>query len=219
MKETSIPSIGRELKTEFGRMKVSPIVRNRVDYRMGNPNPRNGVYPVPQREILEDIMNSLGGAVNIVGDMPDVVIDSRGVVEKIPRKIEELPAFQGSEYVFYHQKAYGNFYRMARRALRIRFANPYYFIKADLMERHILKTGREPVLKKLRSILKTEWVITDAQGYLNLGPSNIMRLERELIRRRWWTDIGEPTPFQVPVNSGIRGQIYRLQRRNCIIIV
>jgi hypothetical protein len=219
VKESTILRTPKVINTEFGTLKVNPVFRNRVDYKMGNLNPRNGVNPIPQREILRDIEDKLGGAVEIIGNMPDVVIQSRGVVEKIPKEVEKLVVFQGSEYIFYHQNAYGNFPHKVRQVLRVGVANPYDFIKHDLLKYRILKLTNDPVLKKLRSTLKTEWLITDTQGYNSIGNTGILELERALIRTRWWTDIGKPTQFQIPLNSGIQGQIYQLLRRKCIVVV
>jgi len=219
IEETSVPRMPREAQTEYGTIKVNPAFRNIVDYEMGNPNPRNGIVPVPQREILDDIVDGLGGAVRIIGEMPDVVIKSRGAVEKIPKAVEDLPAFQGAENVFYHQNAYGNFIHRVRRALGIpTIENPYRFMKSDLLRYRILRSPHDPVLKKLRSTLKTEYVITDTSGWSDLGDSNILALEEA--RLRWWTDIGKPTAFQIPMNHvGVQGQIYRLLRRNCLVVV
>ena len=219
VQEPTYRRMPREVQTEFGNIKVNPIFRNVVDYTMGNPSPRNGVHPLPQKEILQDIMDGLGGAVRIIGDLPDVVIKSRGVVERIPPAVEDLPAFQGAEDVFYYQKAYGNFIHRVRRALGTRsIENPYRFMKADLLRYHILKSPRAPVLKKLRSTLKTEYVITDTVGYRELGDPNILALEKA--RMKWWTDIGQPTAFQIPWDhTGIQGQIYRLLRRDCLVVV
>jgi len=219
IQEPSIPRMPREARTEYGTIKVNPMFRNAVDYEMGNPYPRNGISPIPQKEILGDIIDGLGSAVRVIGDMPDVVIKSRGAVEKIPKAVEDLPAFQGAENVFYYQKAYANFIHKVRRALGIRsIENPYRFMKADLLRYKILTSTHDPVLKKLRSTLKTEYVLTDTSGWSELGDPNILALERA--RLRWWTDIGEPTPFRIPVNHmGVQGQIYRLLRRDCLVVV
>lgn len=211
----------REVETEFGKIKVVPALRNTVSYDMGNPDPRNRSAPVSQREILDDIMNNIGGAVRIIGTMPDVVIKSRAVVEKLPKGVEHLPAFQGAENVFYYQEAYGNFVHRIRRALGIySLANPYSFMKAELLERGVLRSSRSPVFKKLRSTLKTQWLVTDTSGYSALGDSNILIAEQFLTQNRWWTDIGRPTPFQIPFDSSvIQGQIFQLLRRNMLIFV
>ena len=219
VQETSIPRVPQKAQTEFGTIKVNPAFRNIVDYEMGSLNPRDDVSPIPQKEILTDIVNGLGGAVRIMGNIPDVVIKSRGAVEKIPKDVEDLPAFQGSENVFYFQNSYANFIHKVRRSLGTRdIENPYRFMKADLLRYHILTSTNDPVLKKLRSTLKTEYVITDASGWSDLGDANILALEQA--RMKWWTDIGQPTPFQIPMDhTGVQGQIYRLLRRNCLVVV
>lgn len=219
IEEPSVPRVPREAATEFGTIKVNPMFRNVVDYEMGSLNPRDGISPVPQKEILTDIVNGLGGAVRIMGNIPDVVIRSRGAVEQIPKDVEGLPAFQGAENLFYFQNAYANFIHKVRRSLGIRsIENPYRFMKADLLRYHILTSTNDPVLKKLRSTLKTEYVVTDAAGWSELGDAGILALERA--RMKWWTDIGQPTTFQIPMDhTGIEGQIYRLLRRDCLVVV
>jgi hypothetical protein len=213
------PTLKKVEKTEFGELKVNPILRNQVDYKMGQPNPRNGYNPIPQKEILNDILNHLGGAVTIIGNMPDVVIKSRSVVEKIPKEVEELAVFQGSDYIFYHQKAYGNFPHKIRQVIKRGITNPYNFVKYELLTNNILKLPNDPVLKKIRSILKTEWVLTDTLGYNSIGNLGILELEKALTKRRWWTDIGKPLPFQIPADSGLQGKLYQLLKRKCIIVV
>jgi hypothetical protein len=207
----------RDIRTEFGTLKTRPALMNRVEYEMGMSNPRNGINPIPQREILGDIWGHLGDAVRIVGEMPDIVIRSRGVVERVPKEVEDLPVFQGTEYIFYHQNGYGNFPHRWRRALAIRaISNPYRFMKADLLRYRIINRPNDPIFKKLRSTLKTEWLITEALGWSDIGDSGILSLEQALTQTRWWTDIARPARIQV---NGIQGQIYRLLRRNRLVVV
>jgi len=215
-----VPARREPVPTEYGELRVHPTIRNRIEYRMGNPDPRVEANPIPQYEILDDITNHMGDAVRIIGKIPDVVIKSRGVVERIPRRLENLEVFQGSECVYYIQKAYGNFVHRVRRALNMqRIENPYFFAKGELLRHKIIRSNNDPILKKLRSTLKTEFIVTDTHGWGYLGDSNILSLEQALTENKWWTDIGEPTQFQIPANSGIQGQIYRLLRRGCFIVV
>jgi len=134
-------------------------------------------------------------------------------------KAESVLLFQGAENVFYHQNAYGNFIHRVRRSLGIRsIENPCRFMKSDLLRYHIPKSPYDPVLKKLRSALKTEYVITDTSGWSDLGDANILALE--WARLKWWTDVGKPTAFQIPIDhAGVEGQIYRLLRGNCLVVV
>ncbi len=206
-------------ETEFGTLKVNPMFRDKIDYEMGKENTTESTAPpISQKEILEDIFNNLGDVTRI-GNVPDVVIKSRSVVEKIPKKLEEFKMFQGSENVFYHQKSYGNFVRKLRRASGISIlANPYRFMQSDLLAHGILSSPFEPVMGKIRSTLKTEYLYLDATGYNELGDTGILTAEQELVANKWWTDIGKPTAFQINYDSsGTQGQIYRLLRRKCLV--
>jgi hypothetical protein len=209
----------REIRTEYGTIKADPVTRNTIVYEKGIPDPRNGIEPVPQRELLNDITENLPIVLLPGTETPDVVIGERGVVERIPREVENLEPFQGSEYVFGYQTARGNLYHRVRRALGIHgLANPYNIIKSKLLYYDIIKSPR-PIQLKIRSTLKTRYVCTDAVGWSDIGPDNLLRLELALSKDKWWADIGIPTPFQIPVNSGIRGQIYQLLREKRLVVI
>ena len=61
---------------------------------------------------------------------------------------------------------------------------------------------------------------TDAGGYRSLGDDGILKFEIAALKKRWWADIGKPTPFQIPVNHvGLEGQVFRLLRRDVIVAV
>ncbi|MDI6860044.1 MAG: hypothetical protein QMC85_06080, partial [Methanocellales archaeon] len=114
---------------------------------------------------------------------------------------------QSSEFVFSFQTARRDIHHMIRRAFNIRgLASAYDIIKPKLLYYGIIHSPR-PIQLKLRSTLKTRWVCTDAVGWRGIGPDNMLRLEQTLSRDKWWTDIGEPTKFQI---NGIPGQIYHL---------
>ena len=83
LEEKRLPA---QTDTEFGSLKVNPVLRNVVNYEMGSPDPTMGISPVSQKEILDDITDHIGGAVRMIGEIPDVVIKTRGVVEKMPRE-------------------------------------------------------------------------------------------------------------------------------------
>lgn len=222
VKATEMPRMKNEAKTEFGSIKVSPVFRNQIDYVMGSADPRNSPNPISQREIYSDIYNNLGGAMNFLGEMniADVIIKSRGVVERIPKEVESDKEFQGSEYMFYEQNAYGNFPHKVREALGLMVANPYRFMKADLMEGGVISNGNDPVLKKLRSTLKTEYIVTDTGGWMSLGDKAILKAELASKARKWWADIGKPTPFSIPFNhKGVEGQVFSLLRRKVLVAV
>ena len=206
----------REVKTEYGTIKAHPESRNAILYEKGARDPRNGIEPVPQRELLGDITENLPIVLLPGTETPDVVIRERGVVEKVPKQVEDLESIQGSEYVFSRQTGRGNRTGWVRRTFGIRgLANPYDLIKSDLLFYDIIKSSK-PIRLKLRSTLKTRWVCTDTTGWSGIGGNGVLRLEQALSAYKWWQDIGVPAPFQV---DGLQGQIYQLLRRQRLTVV
>ncbi|KXB03571.1 hypothetical protein AKJ45_01265 [candidate division MSBL1 archaeon SCGC-AAA261F19] len=206
----------REVDTSFGTIKADPTRRNKVEYKMGNPDPRNGINPVSQKELLDDIMDSLGSVVMTPASrIPDVVIRERCIVQEPPMSLEgRLEVLEGSEYLFTKESAKGNYIKRKKEMLGIgHLFNPYQYIKGELLAHDIIKSGNDPVLRKIRSTLRTDWMITDALGWKGLGKRNILRLSTNLVRGDWWRDVGIPRPFDIPANSGMKGQFYYLQER------
>jgi hypothetical protein len=155
-----------------------------------------------------------------VGEFPDIVIQERGVAERVPREVESMPQFEGSEDLIYYQKSSGNFTRKYRRALGIRILeNPYYFTRAGLWEHGILPPGqRHPILKKIRGVLRTVTLRTDATSWGEIGKDGILALESVRIGERWNLDLGRPVRLVGSLNGvSLGGQIYRLLKRDCFI--
>ena len=64
--------------------------------------------------------------------------------------------------------------------------SPPRFIRNELVEHDIVKPN-EPVLGKIRSALRTEWIIPETRGLRSL--LEIMRpLHVGLTQRQWWQD-------------------------------
>ena len=101
---------------------------------------------------------------NLSIEIPDIIIKKRGIVQKLPRSFVDLEPFQGVENVFYQQTAVGSRPHLLRKTIGLPLSNPYRFIKADLLTREIITSPRDPVLKKIRSILKTDWMYADILG-------------------------------------------------------
>jgi hypothetical protein len=209
----------RAIKTEYGAIKVDPINRTSVLYEKGTPDWRDGYTAVPQKELLEDILENIPTTELSGTKIPDVVLGIRNTVEKIPAGLDAFERLQGSEYLFRCEIAHGNMYNRVREALNIpSLANPYEIIKSKLLYYNIIKSPT-PIQLKLRSTLKTHWICTNTAGWGDIGETNILPLELALKRDKWWTDIGIPTPFQIPYNSGIRGRIYQLLREKSLVVV
>lgn len=210
MQREKIPS--EPIKTDLGVIKIDTTSRDRVVWESGSPEPMNEVAP-KQKEILNNIADNLGM------EIPDIVIKRRGAVEKIPRTLEYIEAFGGVNDIFYQQTAHGNYTHMLRNRLGLPLSNPHRIIKGELLVHEIVKSPRDPVFRRMRSVLKTDWVKTDVSGYSALGRVNVFRLEKELCADKWWQDIGLVHPVETRVNSDLfEGNIYRLLKRTEEII-
>jgi len=206
----------REVKTEFGTITAHPEMRNTILYEKGTLNLRDGVEPVSQRELLNDITESLPIVLLPGTKIPDVVMRERGMVEGIPKKVENMKQLQGAENIFSHQTAYGIRSKWMRRTFGIGgLANPYDLIKSDLLYYDIIKSPK-PIQLKLRSTLKTRYITTDTAGWGNFDGPSVLQLEQALSEEKWWQDIGIPTSFQV---DGVQGLIYYLARRNRLTVI
>jgi len=211
MQRSRIPS--EPIKTDLGVISIDTTSSDRVIWESGSPEPSNDVAPT-QKEILDTIVSNLGM------EIPDIIVKRRGAVEKIPKSLEDLEQFGGVEDVFYQQTAHGNYTPMLRKRLDLPLSNPYRFIKADLLTYGVVKSPRDPVFKRIRSILKTDWLQTDVSGYSALGRVNVFQLEKELCADKWWQDIGLVHPVETRVNSDLfEGNIYRLFKRGELISV
>ena len=191
---STVPNASNKIKVDFGR--VSPNVD---DVRS-------------QKEIINDIKD------NVPVEIPDVVTKMRGSVEKIPKECEKIEALQGSEYVFHEQIDKGNFTQRLREIFPdMPLRNPHEFMKGDLLTQGIINNLKDPLLRRMRGILKTNWVITDDQGYFELG-ENVFELLKGMCRNKWWQDIGMVKEFSVDLPENVfKGQLYWLTKREWLI--
>lgn len=201
----------RPVETELGvNISVDNTSGNTVVAKYGTPTPTTDAPT--QKELLENVVE------NVPVDFPDIVIKKRGVVEKIPKILEDHESFQGVEDIFYQQTSRGNYTRMLRRAFHLPIQNPFYFVKGPLLEHKIIKSPRDPIFRKIRSTLKTEWVKTDVSGYLEFGRTGVFDLGKALSGKKWWQDIGLVHPIEARINSSLyKGNIYLLWKRRELI--
>lgn len=204
----------RQVKTSYGVIKALPAMMNRVIYEVGEPFPMNGQNPIPQRELMKDVISKMGDDIvrlpDGIKEYPDIIIKQRGVSEKIPKAVEDLDQFQGSEFVHYFQHAYGSQYRNFARKLHITgLLDTYRKAKNELLYHNIVKSWGSPVLRKIRSTLVTEAIGTDAVGWSNMDASDVLNLEQALTSSKWWRDVAVSEPVEI---DGLRGHIYRSLR-------
>lgn len=201
-----------DVKTPLkGKITINPNNTNEIIYEQGNPNPRAELTKIPQKELLEDIR------AKIDIEIPDIVIHQRGVIEKVPDDLRKIEALDDSEYILRQERGSGNRNQKLRKTLGVDLVNPYPYIKADLFTRKILTKWNDPVLKRIRSALKTDWIVTDVKGYLEIQ-KEIPLLDATSLKH-WWQDIGIPTPFKGNVDHTlINGQVFWMKKRKWLTI-
>jgi len=210
---------GREVKTELGiEIKASSIHRGRTEIVYGLRRP-TGYEPLTQREILEDVVANTS-----IEEVPEVVLRDRGVIEDIPRGLEDIEVFQGHDEVFYMQRGVGNRYRSLRRMLQLPLANPYRIARELLLLHQVVKPW-DKVFKRLgRSILKTEWVGVGSDRELKVGWMELETytydIQRSLCENKWWQDTAVPHPISDRIDSRIiKAQIYVLDKLDKLIAI
>jgi hypothetical protein len=216
-----------ERKGEFGVLRKHPQYRDRLIYEKNttlDPLSRDREL-VSQRELMEDIAGLYH--LNYVGDFPDIITKERGVIEKIPgtAKISEAPeVIQASDEYISFQTSVGNFTKKWLRLMpgaRGVVEDWYYTIRGELWHQAIIPPRKShPILKKLRSAIRTDSAYTDASGWSGLGAEGIHVIEEAIVRERVPWDLGMPLRL-VGKLDGTRmyGQVYRLLKREFCIAV
>ncbi len=212
-------------KTEYGMLRADSIDRTKMRYDFGNREKKSpDEISLPMREILDDV--NAGANVVYAGKFPDIIIKDRGVIEKIPRTLEEKVIFQGVDRACYLQEATGNFTKKLRRMTGLPFFDFYEPTKTDLITKLGLKPN-DAIFKKrkLRSALKTKHIYTDAisgnqRGYDALGYDGVYSLEQELVKNKWWQDLGIANQMEARYDHTVmNGTVYRLMKKEKLIVL
>jgi len=203
---------GREVETDLGvKIKASSIHRGMTEVVYGRPEPTG--MNLSQREILENVVANTS-----TREVPEVVLEGRGVREDVPKELEEVDVFQGSDMVFYLQSSVGNRYRSLRRMLQLPLSNPYRIARGALLLHKIVNPW-DPVFKRMRSVLKTDWVITNRKGWTDLQAYHLP-LQRTLCREKWWQDTAIPHPITSTIDSRlIKAQVYVLDKLDELVAI
>ena len=218
-----LPSEVREAgKLGESRIIIRPISRNQVEYLFGSVAPIDSVIK-PQDEILRDIAGALG--LERREEALGVSIKERLILHKVSKlstELQDSEPLQGTSDLFHYQTAAGDFTGVVSRSLRLPrgfLRSPPRFIRNELIEHDIVKPT-EPVLAKIRSALRTEWIIPETKGWSSL--LGIMRpLHAGLTQPQWWQDVGVPT--SVVIKDGtitpLNAQMYQLLKRKYIVAI
>ena len=194
------------------RIEISDIPSNakKTEIKWGSKNPADEERTT-QKELWEEIRSII--------QIPEACIKNRGVTQSIPKMVENFPVFEGADKIFSYHTAFGNRSRALRQRLGLRLANPYYIIRGELINREIIHSTQNPVLKRIKSVLATSYLQTDTtQGYDPLFP-HALYIQRGLRGNKFWKDTAIPNSIQGRVDSSkLEAILYRLDTRKESII-
>lgn len=208
----------------LGESKISirPTSRNQIDYEFGHKAPIDSIIK-PQGEILDDIVDGLG--LERREEALGVSIKERLMLHKIddlPRRIQNFEPLQGCSDLYQYQTAAGDFTGVISRSLRFRrgFLRSIPRLARNELVEHGIVRANDPILGKMRSCLRTEWIIPEDRGWPFL--MGIMgTLHEDLTEPYWWQDVG--VPANVLLTDGgitpLNAQLYRLLRRRHLVAV
>ena len=209
--------IRRERQTREHDIRLVTCARNRnktdVQYDGGVIS-----NTISQRTLWNDVQDELGTDI-----LPETNIGFRAIVQKIPKMLEEK--LEGIELVCQQQYAVGNYASSLKRRFGMsNLNNPFRLIQADMRERGYWDSR----YCYLRSILKTEGIVAVGEkiqkGWTEIFemptrkkykfPPLSIQLNRELIRNKWWCDLG--IPFRLLGRTGsteVEAVVYLLSNR------
>jgi len=221
---SAVPTVEDD-RGEFGIIRIDATTGNRIHYIKGHPDARKAIRentPVSQKELLEDIL-SRGFEGPEGNDMPGVVIQDRGSVEPISDRVRrEVEPLQSSEHILRLEGHSGTYTKMLRERTHIHsLFDTYQYTKTELLTRGYVRTQRDPVLRQLRSVLKTEKLVPEdtSKGCDDLGP-RLLTIEQAGARDKWWKTIGYPVSFDGTADHTlIKGQLLHLPEHGAALIV
>jgi hypothetical protein len=185
------------------KITIRPISRNQIEYQFGlSPMPTDSIV-APQKEILQEITESFGlGRAESFG----ISIKERTVlheVSKLSKEIQNHSAIQGTDCLLHYETSSGDYSGVVARTLNL----PRGFMRSiprlirnELVEHEIIRASN-PLLGRIRSTLRTEWIIPEEKGWISL--TDVMsQLHEDLTKYYWWQDVGIPRTIPLNIVSG-----------------
>jgi len=162
-------------------------------------------------EIIENVKD-LTGLPELI---PELVIQEREIKIKPPRSLEEIEAVQGIENLYQHETACGYHPKLVSSVLGVRFFKPFLTMQAELVSKKILKPW-EIDLRRMRSILPTDWLVGDSKGYNYFMQTGALQPTLEaLCEGKFHQDTAL---FQMRVDGiPVNNRIYLLRKRDELI--
>lgn len=191
-----------DLKFEIRQI---PSTSTKFEINWGSPDPHDEER-ISQKELWDEIQQRV--------EIKDAVLKVRSSVQKVPPKMTNEPLLDGIDKIFARHIAYGNRANAVRKRLRFPVDNPYHIIRAELINRGVIHSVGSPRLKKIRSVLGTDYFLPDNKsGYNPLFPI-ATNLQRGLRSNKFWKDTANSIQVVGAINSDrIEGILYRLDTR------
>jgi len=211
--EESVPSDTRST-SKHGEVKFRSPTKNYVKYCYGDEKPLDTSIK-PQSEILREVAEELG--LERREEALSINIKERMLVEKMPKELEDLEPLQGYEYIYHKQSSAGDFTDLISRTLGLQkgaLRSPTRQIKNELKGKGIIEP-KDPITRGIRSILRTDYIMTSGRGGYSRLKNVIDDVHKELTKPNWWQEVGYPHGFKF--QDGFRpknAQIYDLEKRN-----
>lgn len=218
-----LPSeVRRTGKLGEGRIKIIGGEIHHIEYDIGSRIPSNSDVR-PQKEILSQIADGLG--LERREEALGINIKERIIMHKIkdlPKKLQNLEAFQGYEDLDHLQEAVGDYTEVVNKSLRLPSGFLTYLpavIREELVSNNIVDQD-DKVLGKIRSVLRTDYIKPLEGTWGSIG-HHMLDLHKELIAPYWWQDVGDPSVvrFENGFTRRINAQIYQLLKRRYYVAV
>lgn len=164
-------------------------------------------------EMIEDVVDLTG----LPELTPELVIKKRGLKKKVPKSLEDVEALQSIENLYQHESSSGYHTKLLSSVLGVRFFKPFLTMKAELVAKGILKPW-EVDLRRMRSILPTDWLTSDSKGYdYFMGTGDLQKTLEALGQGQFHQDTAL---FRGRVDGiPISNRVYVLEKRQELIAI
>jgi hypothetical protein len=188
--------------------KRSNISQNKTLISVGSKDPHNQ-FRKPMKEVFQDIEDTL--------QVEQAVIENCGIVHQ-NKYMNHITCLAGIQEIYAHHQRFSNKSTILARTLNFNISNPRRLVAAALYNHGVITSLQDKKIKRLRSILATDYYTFDDQskGY------DILFLEMENFLKalkgpKYWKYIATPDPKRYfsgtskSVADAIR--IYKLDNR------
>ena len=161
----------------------SRTTQNRTIVKVGSLDPHDQ-FRKPMNEIFDDIKHNVG--------VEQAVIENCGVVHQ-NKYMDHIDCLDGIQEIYAHHQRFSNKSSILARTLNFSIANPRRMVAAALYKHGAINSLQDERIKRLRSILATDYYTFDDQskGY------DILFLEMETLQRalkgqKYWKYVATP---------------------------